>query len=359
MVILGDFNVDYKNKKSPNYKKVKFFEKANSLDQIISTTTCNTKTSNSLLDIAFTNMKHIRSAGTLDSFLSDHQPIYILKKKESNGGKTDQLFEGRSYRHYDRQTFFNNIKEANWDSFYEASDPTLAWEIMQNNIILEADKMCPIKQFKIKNTKPCRVTNELIECMRDRDYLYSKAKRTNNEDDWNIAKFHRNRVNANVRRARAEFIQDQLRNSEGNLAKFWRTIKQVMPNKKGAKKHSKISITDEDNVSFNNNLVADHLNEFFANIGQRDKPLNRTANCTPEVLSQLWKGETDGSFNTDIISLQETKALVDKINISKFSGITLLSSKLLKDRQQLVGRLLRGCRFLCTYVLYIHTLYIK
>ena len=30
-----------------------------------------------------------------------------------------------------------------------------------------------------------------------------------------------------------------------------------------------------------------------------------------------------------------------------------------KDRQQLVGRLLRCCHFLCAYVLYIHTLYIK
>ena len=65
-----------------------------------------------------------------------------------------------------------------------------------------------------------------------------------------------------------------------------RTIKQVMPNKKGAKKHSKISITDEGNVSIKNNLVADHLNEFFTNIGQTEKPLNRTADCTPEVLSQ-------------------------------------------------------------------------
>ena len=30
-----------------------------------------------------------------------------------------------------------------------------------------------------------------------------------------------------------------------------------------------------------------------------------------------------------------------------------------KDRQQLVRRYLRHCSFLCTYSLYIHTLYIK
>ena len=71
MVIMGDFNVDYKNKKSPNFKAIKFFERAHSLDQNINTTTRNTRTTSSLLDIAFTNMKYVKAAGTLDSFLSD------------------------------------------------------------------------------------------------------------------------------------------------------------------------------------------------------------------------------------------------------------------------------------------------
>ena len=64
--ILGDFNIDYKNKKSINYKKIKFFERSNSLDQLVCTTTRNTKTTSSLLDIIFTNVKHIKEAGTLD-----------------------------------------------------------------------------------------------------------------------------------------------------------------------------------------------------------------------------------------------------------------------------------------------------
>ena len=66
--------MDYKNKKSPNYKQINFFEKANSLDKKITTATRDypTKLSSSLLDVAFTNMKYIKSAGTLDSFFSAH-----------------------------------------------------------------------------------------------------------------------------------------------------------------------------------------------------------------------------------------------------------------------------------------------
>ena len=91
-VILGDFNVDYKNKKSANFKKIKFFERLKALEQLIYTTTRNTKTSSSLLDMAFIKMKHVSEAGTLDSFISDHPPIFLIKKKMKNISKVDIAF---------------------------------------------------------------------------------------------------------------------------------------------------------------------------------------------------------------------------------------------------------------------------
>ena len=68
-------------------------------EQLICTTTRNTKTSSSLLDMAFIKMKHVSEAGTLDSFISDHQPIFLIKKKMKNISKVDIAFEGRSYKH--------------------------------------------------------------------------------------------------------------------------------------------------------------------------------------------------------------------------------------------------------------------
>ena len=194
VLIIGDFNVDYQNQSSLNYKKLKFFEKANSLEQKIGTTTRNTKTSKTLLDIALTNIKYIRAAGPLDSFLSDHQPIFILKKKTRDTRKLEQVFEGRSYRKYDKQQFIDNLAAREWVPFYEAIDPTSAWDEMHKIIEEEADKMCPVRKYKIKNSKPPWLVNELIEQMKDRDYFYAKAKKRNNDDDWNIAKFHRNQV---------------------------------------------------------------------------------------------------------------------------------------------------------------------
>ena len=76
--LLGDLNVNYKNKNSANFKKFNFFAKSTGLVQHINATTRNTK---SLIDLALTNSKFVKSSGTLDHFISDHQPIYIIHKK--------------------------------------------------------------------------------------------------------------------------------------------------------------------------------------------------------------------------------------------------------------------------------------
>ena len=81
--ILGDINVNYKNKSSTEYKKLNFFAKSNGLSQLTSSTTRNTQTSKSLHDIILTNSKYVSEAGTLEHYISDHQPVYVVKKKKA------------------------------------------------------------------------------------------------------------------------------------------------------------------------------------------------------------------------------------------------------------------------------------
>ena len=51
--IMGDMNVDYKNKKSPKYKRLNFFAQSNGLSQHIQSTTRNTDKTNSLIDLLY------------------------------------------------------------------------------------------------------------------------------------------------------------------------------------------------------------------------------------------------------------------------------------------------------------------
>ena len=200
--------------------------------------------------------------------------------------------------------------------------------------------MCPVREFKIKNSKPPWVTNELLEQMKDRDYFYKKAKKYGVEDDWNIAKFCRNRVNSNVRAARADFIRDQLRNNDGNSAKFWRSIKQVMPSDKKGRANpnlnSKISFNADDNSSIHDSQTANYANNFFATTGQSTYPT--TDACSPNLPKSQHSYRSDTGFSLEPITIGEVEKLIDKINIFKSSGMTLLSSKLLKDSFQALSK---------------------
>ena len=81
LFILGVFNINYKNKSSANYKNLHFLIQSNGISQYINTITSNTDMTKSLIDLAITNSKFVSKSGTLDHYISDHQPIYIVHKK--------------------------------------------------------------------------------------------------------------------------------------------------------------------------------------------------------------------------------------------------------------------------------------
>ena len=79
--LLGDLNVNYKVKASPNYKKLHFFSQSNGLTQYTNNTTRNTDKSKSIIDLALSNSKFIDQAGSLEHYISDHQPIFLVHIK--------------------------------------------------------------------------------------------------------------------------------------------------------------------------------------------------------------------------------------------------------------------------------------
>ena len=150
--LLGDFNINFDDKKTVTYRELDFTTQSLGLRQLINQPTRiafrDGVRSTSKLDLIFTNSDCSTDSRTLDLNLSDHLAVCTTRKKAScERSKVD--FKGRSYRYYTKEDFQNNLINSNWDQFFEVEDPNELWEILKRKIKREIDKMCPIKTFRV------------------------------------------------------------------------------------------------------------------------------------------------------------------------------------------------------------------
>lgn len=85
VVVLGDFNVDFSKDNDRSASKMQDMFDIHGLCQLIKVTTRRTVSQESLIDLIFTNVRFVMESGVLEMSLSDHFPIYLIKKKARNG----------------------------------------------------------------------------------------------------------------------------------------------------------------------------------------------------------------------------------------------------------------------------------
>ena len=154
--LLGDFNIDFYDRRSPAFKELEFVTKSLNLTQLVPSPTRfffrNDVMSHSKLDLIFSNSDCIKKAQVVDWNISDHQAVMITRKKVRI--KTPKVtFRGRSYKNYVKEDFQEELVEENWEEFYNSQDPNKMWEIMLGKILGKADAVCPRRTYKVKGYK--------------------------------------------------------------------------------------------------------------------------------------------------------------------------------------------------------------
>ena len=67
------------------------------------------------------------------------------------------------------------------------SDVNEAWNYLFNQILLEANMMCPLTTFKFKRDRPPWYIDELRDLSVNRDYIYKVATRSGDPTDFEHA----------------------------------------------------------------------------------------------------------------------------------------------------------------------------
>ena len=112
----------------------------------------------------YTDSAHIVNSGVLDVAMSDHLPIFLVRKKIRNKiGKHTTM--GRSYLAYNKERFGELLAHQDWTIFDQSRDVNLKWECFEGNITRALDIVCPIRKITVFASKPDWLNNEIIEIL--------------------------------------------------------------------------------------------------------------------------------------------------------------------------------------------------
>ena len=327
-VIAGDLNVNYNLRHTPAFKLLKDFERDFNFSQIIKAPTRHSKTNASCLDLIFTDMNYIFSSGTLDVAVSDHLPVFLIKKKQKLKS-TFTFVEARSYKNYDKQAFQEQVRyHPKWADFWdmEENEPDKLWELMLEIIQEKADAFCPLRKIKIRDDTPQWITKDILSEINHKDSLYKTAKSLGTPDSWDLFKKKKNEVKKLLDVAKENFVKNKLDELEGNPRKFWRTINEMSGIGKNKKSMKCTKIIDEKGNLHENLDAANFLNDFYVNTGPSLAQKHKK-----RWVKEKCKIFTDSSFNFSWVTEREVRELIKEICITKSSAIENLSTRLIKD----------------------------
>ena len=333
IIILGDFNVNMFADDADTRKLLKFGQ-VNEVEQLIKKPTRCTVNTTSLIDLLYSNVTHVYASGVLDLFLSDHMPIYMIKKMDTRKTRDHVTFVGRTYRNYSAELLQERIdREIDVEQLLLNNDPVKCWDSLYGSLVTLADKIIPRKEYKVKTERPAWITDELLNLKNDRDYFFKKAKITGEEGDWFVARNLRNRVNIAMRSAKADFIKNQLDQSRNNPKKFWNLIQsEILPEERKKIFNFK---NRETGILQEQSDLPDVINDFFVEIG----PKLAEKIDKPNVGETTIFGESNPEkFELNPFGIDELIGSIKTISIYKSSGLPDLSTRFLRDAMLYIPR---------------------
>ncbi len=123
--------------------------------------------------------------------------------------------------------------------------------------------------------------------MLERNSLLKVARRSKSVSDWAAYKRKRNQVNNLLRREKNSFNRKLLYDNRNNPRKFWKTIKQVYPNKPTTVNSSRAFNLNDDGMTTCKSKISNAFGLFFSSIAQKLKEsLNTLGNSIRQKTDQ-------------------------------------------------------------------------
>ena len=342
VILLGDFNINLLNDDHCKNSFELCLQSNYLIPTILSPTRVATKTlqngqqvtTRTLIDNILIKPNITHSSGLIESYISDHYPIYISLPEIKIGNETKKVIEYRLINENTKRKF----KQALIRSNIEVNQYNNAKECFSNFNDTFNDlynKYFPIikKTVTLKDVAKPWINDILLNQMKIRDNLYKLA--TRNRIDIKIYKDFRNTLTTSIRKAKAKYYEDEFEKNSLSIKKTWATINSVIRKNKSP---STIELIDENGTKFQDSDVPSKFVDYFTNIATN---LTNQLPNSPTNPLQFLRNRSINSFAflpTDAIEIESV------IKDLKNNGVGLkkISNQVLQDNNATLSPILSG-----------------
>lgn len=298
--------------------------------------------SESTIDLIMSNVCNVNYSGCINFMVSDHCPVYIVKKRLSNKEGRVSVFT-RSLRHYDVDEYSYRLQVADLGQLREMDDINDMWDLIVFSIAQIVDDLCPFSWKTIRSDRPIWFNSHIRELGLARDRLLRNYRRGNrkNHDLFREGVIKRRAFNKACKVARQDFYREQLLLHRSDQKQFWKMEGDLISPGVNRKiewvfKYGTDMILDEQGSVNEINLV-------FATVGE----IIARELCSIPHLQLDPREEHDMCFFKEM-TISNFLDIVGELKISKSIGISSINSRIIIDTFKAVPHVFV---FICNYSL--------
>jgi hypothetical protein len=330
-VISGDFNI---NTLPPSAVGTRLLETADTygFTQVIREPTRVTETSVTCIDLTFTNMNQLYSAGVDKTCIADHFMNYIVLGKMKSSPAKHRMISARNLKRIDEQKWREDMASVPWsviESFENINEAWSAWKTLFFEVV---DEHAPLRKFRAPRSKKkpwkCEEVDELRKL---RDHYHHRACTSKRHEDWSMYRQTRNLTTKTARQRKQEHFINGIEENRGNSKGTWTVLKDLLPRKSASS--GPLSLEMEGELITELKRVCDVFNDYFIGIG------TKLSSCIPAVchnaldyLNEYLNAVTipRQPFSFTPVSSNDILRIVNRLSPSKATGLDKIQVRILK-----------------------------
>lgn len=274
-----------------------------------------TSTTKSTIDNIFCNdIQNEHKSGVLMADISDHYPIFGIRKHSPANNITAQTF--RNFSAANTCTFHAKLQSEQWHTVYNSQEPQIAYDEFTKLITKHYNESFPMKsKFPSKRDANHWVTPALRVSFKTKNKLYIRYKKVPilfNEIEY---KKYSKLLKSLMLTAKKTYFHSQIDNNKHDIKKTWNILKECIGSKS---RHPEInSLIAGDSVTHNKAEIAESLNEYFVDVGPS---LDSNIPASAVNPTTYLRGVYRESFFLHPASLVEVKNCLSNLKKSSAAG---------------------------------------